>query len=464
VELQKGTVARSAFTEVEEIPAGIPRGRGGRPKVWRLLDNGFEDPGELVEMTRASSLGDALENKFLIHRWDMRNLAFALSRRPDLILKLAAIPDIEEKGHKKEVYEVCKVALDFIGADAAATKGSAIHRLSERVDAGEDLSYLSEHVLAVLARYRELMASVRIVASETFVVCDALGAAGTYDRVVELLADTEVRYTDSSGVGWAHTLLAGTRLILDVKTNANALYFGAVYACQEAVYGNGVPYDAENGRGVWPDGLAPSTEWGLLLHLPADSLADAGFYWVNLTAGYELAQQATAHREAMKRDDLFWPTDLEPANLAPSTDSPATENWLPSEPELGEMTPERLLDLIRVAEAEVEIEGLWSGHESIWTDEHTAAAKARIHDLHSDDSEASAETVQQVHEDVLVEEDTRIIELGLSPQRAKVELIGRLRVAESEAALTALWEAHQAIWDEDCTRMARARVNELVST
>jgi hypothetical protein len=444
-----------ASDEVEEVPGDIPRGRGQRPKIWKLLPDGSESRDEMVEMTRASSLGDALENKYLIHRWDMRNLAFALSRRPDLVLKLAAVPDIEEKANKNEVHETVKVALDFAGGTAAATSGSAIHRLSERLDAGEDLSYLADRVLEALTVYRRLMSTLRIVASETFVVCDELGAAGTYDRVVELLNDTEVRWRDADGVERVVILPAGTRLILDLKTNANAMYFGAVYACQEAVYGFGVPYTHEGGRGEWPDGLAPSREWGLLLHLPIDSLEDAGFYWVDLTQGYNLAIQAAAHREAMKKKDLFWPTDLEPilVKSAPAEVIETAEDvqQLPPLTEAEMVSDEfDLLEAIAGAQDEAELTELWEANKADWTDEHSAAAKARL-------APVSAQPT-----DLLTSEE---IEVEVPLQVRRTGLIASIRHAKSEAAMTVMWESNRDIWDASCTRMVKARLRELaVST
>lgn len=448
---QKGGSVKPADTdEVEEVPASIPRGQGGRPKIWKLLPDGAESRDQTITMTRASSLGDALENKYLIHRWDMRNLAFALSRRPDLVLQLAAIPDIEEKANKNEVHDVVKVALDFAGGTAAATSGSAIHRLSERLDAGEDLSYLPEAVLNALAVYRRLMSIVRIVASETFVVCDELGTAGTYDRVVELLNDTEVRWRDAHGVEQVTVLAAGTRLILDLKTSATAMYFGAVYACQEAVYGYGVPYTHEDGRGTWPDGLAPSREWGLLLHLPIDSLEDAGFYWVDLRQGYDLAIQAAAHREAMKAKDLFWPTNLDPIPARPTpVETIETAEDADEVPVTDCSVQHELLELIHNAGGPDELDALWAAHQKDWTSEHTEAAKTRMHELAQP---AAAPT------DLLTTEE---IEVEVPAQVARTRLIGELRAANSEAQLNALWEANQEIWSRECTTMVRARLREL---
>jgi hypothetical protein len=46
-------------------------------------------------------------------------------------------------------------------------------------------------------------------------------------------------------------------------------------------------------------------------------------------------------------------------------------------------------------------------------------------------------------------------------QVVKVELMAALRVAEDRAALDALYDLSVEAWDEDCTRMAKARLSEL---
>lgn len=485
-------VQASPYAEIEEVPAGIPRGRGQKPKIRKMVDGVETD--ELVEYTRASSLGKVLENQFLIHRAQIRKTVFGMSRRPDLVLKAAAIETATEKADKVELSTVAEAAMTFAGEGWAATSGSALHRMSEQMDAGKDLSHLPEQVLAALHRYRELMSLVYIVASETFVVCDSLQAAGTYDRVIELLNHTEVRYTDVSGIEWVHTLPAGTRLILDLKTNKDAMYFGAVYECQEAVYGNGVPYTAENGRGEWPDGLAPNNEWGLILHLPIESLEDAGWYWVDLRHGYTLAQLAEQHRIETSVKS-FWPTDLEPmtlsvesAHIPVTEDEPDTETlveldrliseagseaeltalWVghqdvwtevhsaaakaradelvavaklwASDPPTVDMTIGHLLVLVQGAESEDVLGALWEGNKEIWCEKHSIAAKARIHDLYSDDPEAAGATPTQV---------------------VKTGLMRALKAATTKAELDGLWESNQGIWDDLCTAMVKARMREL---
>jgi hypothetical protein len=438
--LQKGSVAQSWAAEVEEVPGTIPRGRGGKPKIRKLLPDGTESTTETVEMTRASSLGKVLENSFLIHRAQLYKTVFGLSRRPDLVLRAGAVADLEEWPQKKECLAVADDAMNHAGEGWAATRGTALHKLSERMDAGEDLSYLPSMVMDALTVYRRLMSLLRIVASETFVVCDSLGAAGTYDRVVELLNDTLVRWTDADGVEHTTILPAGTLIILDLKTNADAMYFGPVYASQEAVYGNGVPYTHEGGRGEWPEGRTPSREWGLILHLPIESLEDAGFYWVDLRSGYELAQLATRHRTETRRD-LFWPTNLEPVTVAPSADV-STDQEAPTS-----VANEVIIQLIRLATSEDELTQLWENNQDTWSEECSAAAKGRLHDLYSDDPFAAAPgPVDQRPAQVIA-----------------LELAMALRNAPDEAALTALWEAHEAVWQPAHTQMAKVRAAELAA-
>jgi len=352
--------AAKPSTMAEEVPDEIPRGPGGRPKIRELIE-GRESRTRYVTYTRASTLGKALESDYGIQVWKQRMIVHGLSRRHDLVMKAATIRGVIEEADKKALSAVAEEALEAAKATAGATKGTALHVLSERVDAGEDLAYLPHDVRDALSAYRALMARVRVVASETFVVCDPLDAAGTFDRLVELPRDTIVRYTDLQGVEQVKTLPAGTRLILDLKTNKDSRYFGPTYACQQAVYGFGVPYTHAGGRGTWPDGIAPSQEWALILHVPLESPADSGFHWVDLYNGFELAKFANLVRGQAARQDLFWPTDL--------ASSPAPVSSL------------NLMAALRNAPDEAALDALWRTNQDNWTDDATRMVRARLAEL-----------------------------------------------------------------------------------
>lgn len=356
---------RRADGSVEEVPEGIPRGRGGRPKIRALLPDGTDSPDRFASYTRASTLGKALESDHAIQVWKQRMITFGMSRRSDLVALASAIRTTEEPADKEALGDVAERALEAAKGSAGATRGTALHLLSEQHDAGADLSHLPPNILEALRVYRRLMESVEVVASEQFVVNDALETAGTYDRVVSLREPA----TAPNGA----RIETGERLVIDLKTSKDAKYFGPTYSCQQAVYATGIPYSHAGGRGEWPvdetephdTPLGPRTDWSLILHVPPDSLADAGWYWVDLRQGYELAELARLVRAQSGRDDLFHPAEL----AAPGAGVPA------------QVLRVGLVAKLRAAASRAELDAIYDEHASAWDDDCTRMARARLTEL-----------------------------------------------------------------------------------
>src|SRR5207248_2310572 len=105
------------------------------------------------------------------------------------------------------------------------------------------------------------------------------------------------------------------RLVVDLKTGAEAKYFGPCYAVQQAVYAWGMPYTHEAGRDEWPlwgkdgRGEPPRRDWSLILHVPIESPEDAGLWWVDLVAGMELARLSALARKVRRRAGMFLPAE-----------------------------------------------------------------------------------------------------------------------------------------------------------
>lgn len=475
--LKRGSAPTLPTGAVEEVPDEIPRGRGGRPKIRALVD-GAESTTHFTTYTRASTLGKALESDYGIQQWAKRMIVHGLSRRNDLVMRAAAVKTTTEDADKGELADIAEAALEAAKATAGATRGTALHALSERVDAGEDMSWLPPDVLAALGRYRELMAPLRVIASETFVVCDALETAGTFDRIVELAAPLAVASDEGA-------IPAGTRLVLDLKTNKSAEYFGPTYAAQQTVYAHGVPYTHRAGRGTWPDDRPPSREWALILHVPYESPVDAGFYLVDLREGYELAELAVSVRAQTGRDDLFTPVDLASAPSCDCADGAPPAACDVHAAELPTEAPAApALDLVaelRQAPSIDVLGELFNAHEDVWTDEHTAAARARRDELAADARpDGACSACDQAHPMDLPEcppaEDdvARAVAAARAAkpegqakpvprQVAKALLIAQLRQAPDEAAIDALYDEHTEVWDDDATRMVKARLRELAA-
>jgi hypothetical protein len=446
--------------EILEVPDSIPRDRWDRPLIEQ------PDGGNAIAYTRASTLGKAIEDTYHLNKWIIRAVVLGMSRRSDLVALAAAIPENEGE-HRKPLDEIGDKAKDAGGGDTGANIGTALHKLSERRDAGEDLSYLPPELMDAMDAYAKFMALFKVLATETFVVCDPLQTAGSFDRVVMLLVDLHgVQNRDGKMVEF--TIPAGTVLVLDLKTGkySSAKYWGPTYGVQQTVYACGEPYELGVGRRSWEsilgEGLRPSTEWALILHVPSDSPKDAGLVLVDLERGAAMASLAIDNRAARKDKALLtevypvenqavpeprnWhaPGDVHasvdvgypPPDAVPAqAEAPAVEQAPQVVEHGGRYFPVGLVEAISAAPDRAALDGLWTEYQDVWTDEHTAAVQARLVEL-----DAQAAKPAQV---------------------VQLDLIAKLRAAPDEAALNALWEANQAVWDEDCTRMAKARSKEL---
>ena len=119
---------------------------------------------------------------------------------------------------------------------------------------------------------------------------------------------------------------------------------------QFAIYAGSLPYDIGAGHSVpWPYD-PPSRERALVVHLPAGE-GRASAHWVDLRAGSEALHQSMWARQWRKRRDL----------LTPYTPGPV----------------DPILAAIARADSETRLNQVWVKHQNAWTEQHTAAAKAR---------------------------------------------------------------------------------------
>lgn len=238
----------------------VPRDKFGRPLIVP------PEGGKRVPYTRVTTYVGALEDTYKLQLWQQRMTAIGLADRPDLLLAVAAHRDDRDR-----MDEITGQAKDAAQAGAAATTGTAIHALTERVDRGEPLPALPPAYVADLEAYRAATTALRSVAIEHFVVCDGLKVAGTADRLVEM---------------------GGQLYIADVKTGSIEYGVGKI-AMQLAAYAHGCTYDpgtserAEHGA---------SLEHGIIIHLPAGQ-GTCTLHWVDLTQGWAGVQLAAQVRQ-----------------------------------------------------------------------------------------------------------------------------------------------------------------------
>lgn len=277
------------------------------------------DGSKRVPYRRCTTFIDVLDDRYNLELWKQRQVADGLARRPDLVLKAAAAA-----GDKTELNEVTKQALEAAGSSSAATTGSAVHSITEQIDRGLD-AMIPPTATADIDAYRAATAHLSMRLIEVFVVHDEYQVGGTFDRVVEL---------------------DGVRYVADIKTGSID-YASSKIAMQLAVYARSKLYEIRSGR---RSNLDVHQQRGLVIHLPAGA-GECTLHWADLDAGWEGAQLCRDVWQWRARKGLLDASAPQPPDL----------------PELIE----------RCGDTE-SLRALWEAHQTVWTEAHTAAAKARI--------------------------------------------------------------------------------------
>lgn len=328
-----------------EIPRDVDRDQYDRPKLVRaeLQPDGTwlvpsYPPGpeshagcpiiELEGFTRASTLGNALEDATGLNRWRGGMVVFGMSRRKDLVLAAQAVPGTEDKKlHRRPLYEIADKALEAAEASSAATVGTALHALTEQADQGTLAVDIGEYQ-PVLDIYLERMTGWKVVRSETFVVSDYFHAAGTFDRLITPLEPMAL--VDKMTGEIITVIMPGDLVVVDLKTSTIADYFGAKFFAQLAVYVTGQLYDRDPESPTYGarTPLGQRTDFALILHIPQGGDADgepvADWHWLDMRVGMALAQLACVNLETRKK--RFTRTHMRPVLATPLDDQGANRS------------------------------------------------------------------------------------------------------------------------------------------
>lgn len=298
----------------------VERDRFDRPMIR-------QPDGKKKSYRRTTTFVGCLEDTFKISQWSQRNVAYGLARRPDLLMAVQShLPGVdgETKDDKDAVNKICDQAKEAAGGSAKATIGTALHRITERLDRGEDF-LVPSNVAADVAAYREATAGLEWLHIERMMVHDTLQVAGTPDRV------------------FRHN---GKLYIGDLKTGS--LDFGlAKIEMQLALYSRSLLYDISTGERT---DLEVDQNRALVFHLPAGS-GKCEPLWVDIAAGWEDVQIAVS----------VWKQRTRKSKPTPYVVA----------------APISLSTAIACARSEDELTALWVEHRNDWTDEHTLIAKER---------------------------------------------------------------------------------------
>lgn len=281
------------------------------PKLARILTKHGDDrtaaekraiKGKYAYYSRASSFGKAIESTKALEEWGKRMVAIGLARRPDLVLNVAAHSD-DPDANKRIIGDICEQAIEAAKASAAATTGTALHKLAELADAGTPLPPINETAARDLDAYRLCMESYGVthLRSEQFVVCDALQVAGSFDRFMQTRIVPGTTYVGDIKTGNVEKDTNG-----QVKRDANGRpvlgYVNSV-AVQLAVYANSELYDPTTGERTPLDVHKGAA---IVIHLP-QGLASCELHWLDIGAGWEAATAAAWAKTWGARKDLTVP-------------------------------------------------------------------------------------------------------------------------------------------------------------
>lgn len=338
-------------TDFFDVTQGPPRDKHGRPLL--IPRGGTEDDRQWY--TRASSLGDTIENFAFLHKWKMRYLAVGLSRNMDLI-RLAATEIYTTgfgKGDSKEntasgkrIDDVIDRALERAKIHEKADYGTAVHARTEPGNQGVD----PDEMQAIeVQSFWDLVAELGIViiGTELFTANDEVRTAGTFDHLM---------YVPGYGI-----------IITDKKTSSKA---SESYDVQLSVYANADLYDYETDQRTTLEDYVRAAGWDPALINREDGL----IFWIkngrtqtrflDLKKGYQAARVA-----AWVRDEHH---------------TKGTAKDVTKEIRVAvALQRAQLLEFIQSASG-LDILGLlWNDrrNQAIWTDAHTEAAKKRKAEL-----------------------------------------------------------------------------------
>ena len=235
---------------------------------------------------RATTLANTLDDLNSLMDWKARTAMQGLVSRDDL-LDVAYGLDADEKKAWNNLVEDCLKAAQ---SDRKANTGTALHRFTERHDAGM-LNRIPPKWDGHLEAYRLFKEREQVTTYKKYIECitavPLLGAAGTMDRIV---------------------LHEGKPKIADLKTGS-VEYKGLSISMQLAMYANGCGlWDAD--KEEWaPMPKDLDMEEGLVFHMPADLDEDqepfVELIRVDLVKGWKAAQLAVEVRELRKDKELL---------------------------------------------------------------------------------------------------------------------------------------------------------------
>jgi hypothetical protein len=261
----------------QPVETAIKRDRWGRYVI--------PDPetGKERSWTRATTIAGTLSDRFGLERWAKRNVVLGIGIRSDLYAQAASCkPD-----DKDALDRIVTQAEEAAASKAKANLGTALHRFTERLDAGDHVDVPDPWRADVEAYAAAMNAHAMRVALgwiERILVVPEIGAAGTCDRLC-------------TSAEWPLPRIG------DLKTGADVVKYGMTeIAIQEAIYAHATHW-FDPLKGELHEMPTVDQQRAIVMHLPIGQ-ATCTLYEVDIAAGWEAAQLAVAVRAWRQRHDL----------------------------------------------------------------------------------------------------------------------------------------------------------------
>src|SRR5262245_47535975 len=215
------------------------------------------------------------DDTYSLDQWRKRQVAIGMAVSPPLVERAAAHYD-----DRDQLDRIAEEAMVAAKAHEAAGRGTAAHRITERIDLGQDIvdTPLARAVQAAWTRALD-DAGLDVVTQfvERIVIYPERFIAGRFDRWCRRRSDSRL-------------------FVVDLKTGDNAVKYPHSIAVQLALYAN-APFLAgpiPNGGGTTqlfsplPDEL--DRQVGYVVHMPTEAQAEV--VEIDIAAGWDIVNQA----------------------------------------------------------------------------------------------------------------------------------------------------------------------------
>lgn len=324
-----------------------PHPEGTCKQCDKLRKTGNVDDGRHA-YTRASTLASFIENDTHITRWKMRYLARGMGVWVDQAILAAqetyntgfGMPDRdpENAASGRRLDAIIDEVLGRQLINQKADYGTAVHAATEP----DFLGFVHDQIKADTESYIETCKrlGVKIAGTELFTCNDTTMSAGTFDNL---------KWVD--GYGW---------VITDKKTSSKV--DSSHFAIQLSGYANGELYDAKTDTRAPLESLTGgepiNRSVGLIFWIKNGRTE---VHELDLVSGWEGARIAAAARDYQKAKH--------PGRVDQQIEERVNAQRA------------QLVDALTAASDVGNLNALYRGYKHLWTDEHTATAKARRAEL-----------------------------------------------------------------------------------